>query len=245
MAEADRVILVVLREPNPADPIESRADPFFELGSFGCTGCHAKNLMHPDKAHELAGRRLAFAQGGGGSFRLVQLTPPVQPVNHGERCEARWPAGVPMFRFDAAPVLVDNAGGSAVPRLRDELRGVNRSTWAARLSSAFRSRRRPLPMAVSRQLIRVWDRAVQCASAAAFAERYTDTMPRKPNDPRDDRRAMLAALRREARGREATCDATRCVSGKTGCGSRRGRSASRCNAGTDGSCCARKRPGGC
>jgi hypothetical protein len=67
---AARVIVVHLRQPKRGDPGESRSDPFYEFGSFGCTKCHSRNLMHPRRAHELDGARFAFAQGGRLGFRL-------------------------------------------------------------------------------------------------------------------------------------------------------------------------------
>ena len=84
----DRVIIVHLRQPRRNDPQETRADPFYELGSFGCTKCHSMNLMHPRRAHELDGARFAFAQGGPLGFRLILLTPPARIVVHRDRCEA-------------------------------------------------------------------------------------------------------------------------------------------------------------
>ena len=43
MTMAPRVILVLLRQPSSA-VTERRDDPFWEFGSFGCTGCHGRNL---------------------------------------------------------------------------------------------------------------------------------------------------------------------------------------------------------
>ena len=75
----EHVHIVLLRRPKSAkeDPRESRSDPFWEFGSFGCTGCHGGNILHPRNADEIAGGRLAFAQGGDNGFRLVYLTPAV------------------------------------------------------------------------------------------------------------------------------------------------------------------------
>jgi hypothetical protein len=58
------VVLVLLRRPNRSNPREMRSDPFWEFGSFGCTGCHTTNLMNIRRADELAGVRFGFAQGG-------------------------------------------------------------------------------------------------------------------------------------------------------------------------------------
>jgi len=66
--EADRVVMVHLRQPKRQDPRERRSDPFYDFGRFGCTGCHRTNLMNPAKIGELDGVRLAMAQGGRGGF---------------------------------------------------------------------------------------------------------------------------------------------------------------------------------
>ena len=49
MAE-HRIVIVMLRQPRLEDPSEMRTDPLWEFGSFGCTGCHRKNLMNPEEA---------------------------------------------------------------------------------------------------------------------------------------------------------------------------------------------------
>jgi hypothetical protein len=106
------VIIVHLRRPKSKaeDPKEMRSDPFWEFGSFGLTGCHDKNLMHPKNAAELNGVRFAFVQGGTKGTRLVHLTPPVKIVKHNKRIEARWsPAEMP-FRYDIAPILSNPVG---------------------------------------------------------------------------------------------------------------------------------------
>ena len=59
----DIIRIVMLRRPRK-DGKEMRSDPFWEFGSFGITGCHANNIMHPKRCKELEGTRLAFAQGG-------------------------------------------------------------------------------------------------------------------------------------------------------------------------------------
>ena len=80
------IVIVMLRRPNKNDQGEMRSDPFWEFGSFGCTGCHRRNLLSPKRAKELEGLRLAFAQGGPEGMKLVHLTPPVSVVR---RCPDR------------------------------------------------------------------------------------------------------------------------------------------------------------
>src|SRR5262245_17851537 len=93
----ERVILVMLRRPRLNDPKESRADPFWEFGSFGCTRCHHANLMNPKKLGELNGVRLGFAQNGPLGVKLVYLTPPIRTLHHGAFGEAKWrPTEMPL-----------------------------------------------------------------------------------------------------------------------------------------------------
>ncbi len=195
-----RVIVVHLRQPKRADPTESRADPFYEFGSFGCTKCHSRNLMHPRRAHELEGARFAFAQGGPLGFRLVHLTPPARVVKHRDRCEIVWTPAHPPFRYDTAPVLVNAEGESDFPALQAELCRVRRSTWPACFSSAFRSRREPLPASVADELVRVFDPMREQAAAETLARSYVDALPYPPNKPDGERKATLTALRAAACG---------------------------------------------
>lgn len=197
---AARVIVVHLRRPKRSDPGESRADPFYEFGSFGCTKCHSRNLMHPRRAHELEGARLAFAQGGPLGFRLVHLTPPARVVKHRDRCELTWTPADPPFRYDSAPVLVNAEGESDFPTLLATLRRVSRARWPARFSSAFRSRRTPLHASMGDEIVRVFDRTRAKASPETLARSYVDALPYPPNKPDAKRKATLAALRANAAG---------------------------------------------
>jgi Nucleotide modification associated domain 3 len=195
--DTDRVIVVHLRQPRRSDPDEMRTDPFWEFGSFGCTGCHAKNLMNPRRIDELAGARLAFAQGGSQGFRLVMLTPPVEVVRHARICELRWrPAEMP-FRYDAAPLLINNSGKTDVPSLRRLIRSADRSTWMGRFSSSFRSRRTSLEMLVAREIVQVYERTRRAAPRTALATHYHQALPYPPNAiDRDRERSYRRTLRR-------------------------------------------------
>ncbi len=97
----ERIYIVHLRRPSKHDPNERRDDPFWEFGSFGCTRCHSRNLMHVKNAEALEGSRLAFAQGGSLGFRLVLLTPPVKITKHADKLEAKWPKKWP-FQYKKA-----------------------------------------------------------------------------------------------------------------------------------------------
>jgi len=173
-----RMIVVHLRQPNQSDRNEMRSDPFFEFGSFGCTKCHHRNLMNPQRIGELQGARLAFAQGGYDGFRLVLLTPPVSVVKHEDRCELRWQPVAKPFRYDSAPRLVDKSGETDFPRLRRFIKCVGRSTRVAQFSSNFRTRRKPLPVDVAECISEVYERLASAESQ--FAKSYADTMATPP-----------------------------------------------------------------
>ncbi len=173
---APKVIVVVLRRPSKA-PTERRDDPFWEVGSFGCTGCHRRNLMNPKRAHELNGARLAFVQGGPLGFRLVHVTPEIWMAPIGSKCEARWqPVQMPLsYRF--APLVIDNENRSDIASLAKEFANVARSTPVARFSSAFRSRRRPVAGEIGQEIIACYDRYRQPANIAST---YIEAMPYPP-----------------------------------------------------------------
>jgi hypothetical protein len=57
---------------------DSRSDPYYVKGSFGSTGCHSKNLLHPVKSKVRLGDRLCFIQGGNMGPRIVYVTPSVR-----------------------------------------------------------------------------------------------------------------------------------------------------------------------
>ena len=196
----DRVVVVHLRRPVRTNPDEMRSDPFWEFGSFGCTGCHGHNLMNPRKINELAGVRLAFAQGGASGFRLVMLTPPVEVVRHTHRCELRWtPAEMP-FRYDAAPLLINADGESNFPQVRRMIRTANRTTWPAQFSSKFRSRRRPLPHDVAAELCQEYQRLRAVAKPSDFSSGYEEALPYPPNLVDRKRRKTYERLLRESGG---------------------------------------------
>ena len=179
------VYLIHLRRPRTDNPNEQRDDPYYEFGSFGCTGCHSSNLLNLRHAPALAGVRLAFMQGGSLGFRLVLLTPPITVKVWGDRCEARWtPASMP-FKYRTAPVLAYNHGASDFPLLERFARETARSTVEARLSSRFRSRTRPLSERIAHELVRVYEQLRATAEPSAFTLTYDEALPYAP--PRIDR----------------------------------------------------------
>lgn len=188
MRKKQTVLVALLRQPHMERPTEMRSDPFWEFGSFGLTGCHKTNLMHPKKVHELEGARIAFVQGGDAGFKLVYLTPPVTPIPYSDRSEIRWQTsdgsgenGNTMpFRYDKAPFIISTAGESDVPEIVQIFENVRRNGWMGRFASKFRTRREPLPDACAAQLIKVWNARIRKAQAGDFARIYTDALPYNP-----------------------------------------------------------------
>lgn len=193
MTARHSIIIVHLRQPRRRKASESRSDPFFEFGSFGCTGCHRRNLMNPRRAYELEGARLAFAQGGRGEFRLVLLTPPIRIRHHKDRCEAVWKPTTPM-KFGVAPLLIDNDGNTDFGGLVSTFSNVDRESFCGRFSSAFRTRRKPLEPKIGTELTRVWNRRINDAITSDFAQTYNQTMPFDPPKIDNDRANTYASL---------------------------------------------------
>jgi hypothetical protein len=201
----NQIIVVYLRPPDPTDKRETRPDPFYEFGSFGCTGCKSTKLMNPKKTNELEGHRLAFAQGSKRhGTRLIQLTPPCRVTRYRDLCELEWEPE-PYFRYDSAPLLVAPGstmvdGRSDFPTLLAHLSSPRWKgrTWPLRFMSAFRSTRSPLPDTVADEMIRVYQSRRANASPDAFARSYLDTLPYPPNIPDTKRNATLASLRAKA-----------------------------------------------
>lgn len=179
---SDRLFIVMLRRPRKDDP---RSDPFWEFGSFGCTGCHGKNLLHPKNCQIRTGDRLAFVQGGQLGARLLLVTPPVERFDHvggsSKGCvELRWDSGQKPFRYDCAPSLFESpAPGRAglFPRLADSLAHTNRSTIDAKLASRFRARTSPLGPELARELESAFTAAVKGAKKSDFITRYEEALP--------------------------------------------------------------------
>ncbi|GAB5388347.1 MAG: hypothetical protein Alpg2KO_13150 [Alphaproteobacteria bacterium] len=193
------IYLVMLRQPRMSRADEMRSDPFWEFGSFGLTGCHGNNLLHPRNLDELKGARLAFVQGGKDGMKLVHLTPPVGSVLAGKSSEVKWRPGMP-FRYDAAPTLVSNDGTSIAPALLKELTSVRRPTWVARFASCYRSRTAPVSDAVAAEINAAWRSAKRKAKKGDYAVTYTDALPRTPPKPDDQRKRTYDSLKEAAAG---------------------------------------------
>jgi hypothetical protein len=188
-----KVVVVLLRQPRK-DISEMRTDPFWEFGSFGLTGCHQRNLLHPKKAHELNGMRLAFVQGGDAGFKLVYLTPPVAARPLADRTEVTWSNATMPFTYESAPVVVSPDGTTDMPLLLDIFKSVNRNGWMGKFASKFRTRREVLPDRVAAQVTAVFDRASAASTKASRARIYTDALPFNPPKTDFNRRVTYDRL---------------------------------------------------
>jgi hypothetical protein len=193
------VIIVMLRKPKRADPSERRSDPFYELGSYGCTGCHGDTLLHHRNRETLKGARLAFAQGGSGSIKLVCLTPPIQTRECGGHLEALWdPASGRFFRYKSAPTLASNSAEPDFPSLAADYNRANRPTPMARFASCFRSRVQPLDPGIAKEIVEVFERFKNEARDEDFAKQYWETMETPPPVKDTNRLATYTERRAQA-----------------------------------------------
>ena len=177
-----KVFFVLLRRPRSASvaPCERRDDPFYEFGSFGCTRCHATNLLHPRHAGELVGARLAFVQGGRRGFVLVFITPPITVKRWADCCEARWTPVARPFKYTEAPVLASNCAAGDFPLVEQFARGTRRTTVEGGLSSRLRSRARLLPVELAKEVVAVYEKKRATPRRSAFASTYNEALPYDP-----------------------------------------------------------------
>ncbi len=196
LMEELKVIIVVLRRPKSksSDPCEMRTDPLWEFGSFGCTRCHAKNLMNPSKIDLLSGARLAFAQGGPSGFKLVHLTPSINIHPHGDFAEVKWlPVSMP-FKYAQAPLLIKNTGESDFPLLKHYIEGADCSSFESRFASKFRSRRKSLNTDIANELIKVFKKKAVSNRPGLFASHYVEALPYNPPKIDNNRRQTYSKL---------------------------------------------------
>ncbi len=186
------VFLVILRRPR-SDVDEMRSDPFWEFGSFGITGCHARNLMNLKKFKRLEGARLAFAQGGSLGTRLVYLTPPIKVTPHRNRVEATWTPHKMPFRYAEAPVLAHNRRVGDFPLLESTLKNGERRTLEGQFASNFRSRTTPLEAPIAKELIRLYSNMRKAASHVLIAAHYAEALPKLPPHIDNDRQRTYSS----------------------------------------------------
>jgi hypothetical protein len=200
------------------DPHEQRTDPFYEFGSFGCTGCHSRNLLHPKKARALAGARLAFAQGGHLGFRLVCLTPPILLKPRGHRMEACWsPAEMP-FRYEHAPVLAWNEQPGDFPLIERIASATARTTVEGGFSSRFRSRTEALDAKTGNELVRRYERIRDKAPPKYIACGYEEALPYQPPSLTKNRRVSYMKLLKKLGDEQGDGDDERSKTSRRCCG---------------------------
>jgi hypothetical protein len=201
---AEKIYIVQLRNPSPND---RRRDPFWEVGSFGLTGCHASNLMSKKHNEKLEGARLAFAQGGPDGIRLVLLTPPIHIKQHRSRLEAKWDSRARPFRYSTAPVLVypgsGRINGTHFTEIAEFISDTRRKTWPGKFSSRFRSNCRALANDAAKQLVTLYSnhKGKRCTD-------YGQARPRPPVhkmsrlERKDSYEALLTRANRLCRTRD-------------------------------------------
>jgi len=177
-----RLFIVFLRQPGKND---GRDDPFWEFGSFGCTGCHRGNLLHPMHCQVKNGDMLAFVQGGPKGCRLLLITPPVKRVNHlGPNrpllVELRWEKTARPFRYsDRAPLLAGSEQDvpASLTKLGMAVNQTERSTAAAKLASRFRARCRPVEPLLAGEIMQLFHGSKTTATEEDFINNYEDALP--------------------------------------------------------------------
>jgi hypothetical protein len=220
-----RVFIVMLRQPHGKG--DGRADPFWEFGSFGCTGCHSKNLLHPKNCTIVDGDRIAFVQGGHLGSRLMLVTLPVRRILHRPgtpkpRLEIRWDPGAKPFRYDRAPSLFETPGPGKpglFPKLADSIETTHRSTIDAKFASRFRARARSLKNDLALELVAGFELAIAMAKPSDFIRHYTEALPWiDPGAVISDRKAAYQTLRRHLRSTSSpSCCGKRPVSQSRTC----------------------------
>lgn len=142
---------VYLRRPSGDSDL--RRDPFWEFGSFGQTGCHRTNLMHPTSSPLMSGDRLVFLQGGNSEIRVVGLTPPIAVKRGQKPLKVTWNRVYRPLPYAMAPVLIDNSGYTDFPAVTSLLKNTNRTTNCAKAASRLRSRSSPVDQDLQEQLL--------------------------------------------------------------------------------------------
>lgn len=191
----ENVFIALLRRPKK-DSDEARSDPFWEFGSFGLTGCHARNLLNPKKAERLKNCRIAFVQGGPKGFKLLLITPPVNYKLVDGKCEITWsPHNLP-FKYSSAPALVKNNSQSNFSYIIDLIKNYSRTTDEGKFASAFRSRTTPLESEVAKKLARDFDTLYRKVKPGDLISSYVEALPWFPPKPDTNRKKRYAELKK-------------------------------------------------
>jgi hypothetical protein len=169
------LFIVCLREPGRKT--DYREDPYWEAGSFGCTGCHSRNLFNPTGQHLHDGAQLAFAQGGSDGTKLLFVTPGIKVHSLRDFVEAKWqPARMP-FKYADAPLLIDGSGRTDFPLFKAFISTSKSRHWRHKFSSKFRSRAKRLDTTIAAELVTTYDQLRSTAPNSAFATTYLEAIP--------------------------------------------------------------------
>ena len=189
MPSESKVYIVTLRQPKKSNKNkrEKRLDPFWEKGSFGLTGCHNHGLLHPKRAQDLTGARLAFAQGGPEGFKLILLTDEIEVILHKCKTEVKWLRTDNTFKYKSAPRLITNLGDSDFQRLKGFIADTKCPSLVSGFSSRFRNRCNPLRMDIAEEIIRVFEQKVSVSDPTQFISSFIDALPYPPPDSKYDR----------------------------------------------------------
>ena len=199
-----KIVLVHLRRPSRGDP---RNDPFWEFGSFGCTGCHTSNLLSPVNAPNLRNKRLGFIQGGDRGLRLVFLSPPVKRVRFYAttgRSEVRWSPVLRPLKYEKAPLLVDEAGRTdGFFKLREYIQSAQPESWKQKLSFKFRSRISALEDDLATEMELKYEQRRRQIGEKGLASYYWEALPVSSRLHKAiNRKARYQFVRTEANGGE-------------------------------------------
>ena len=171
--------LILLRQPR-STKTEMRTDPFWETGSFGLTGCHKCNLLHPKNLLLLKNSEIGFVQGGPDGMKLVHLVNLNGAQGFSDRLELTWDSALNKMplKYSNAIILINNNGESDIKGFPKSLRSVNRNTWVARFASAYRSRSTPLDKELAQHVRRTFQRFSRRKRAGSYIEAMHAPPPR-------------------------------------------------------------------
>ena len=171
------IFIVTLRQPKNSE--DRRRDPYWEVGSFGCTGCHKKHLLNPKTTQVRNGASLAFAQGGPHGVRLLLVTPPVQVIQRPNELEVKWKAVMPLRYGESAPLLLDKHGNSDFSILQKFIhRQTPHAVGLQKFTSAFRSFSKPLSNAIAAQIVNQYAR-IRKARKSDIAKSFLEALPER------------------------------------------------------------------
>lgn len=191
--------LILLRQPRAKSTGDMRRDPFWKFGSFGLTGCHNKNLLHPKNIELLRGQSVGFVQGGKDGFKLVNLIHDIIPSPHNSKCEINWKNKEMPFKYENAPKIIDNLGNSDFPQIKSFIKEVNRNTWMGKFGSKFRTYSKKLPEKISNEFFKVFQSSLRESSPDDFAKFYYEAINRTPPVIDKNREASYRQLLEEAK----------------------------------------------